>query len=262
LKLETAPAIGGGDLNLRLAGPAIRPTGDEAGRKAVWTIAAAVRNPRRSGEDQTLPKLPIGQARFLAFIAILAGVFVWQRPLLGDERAVLVAFDLAALYYLAQVVRLMWLPHTDIREAARTSDATRFARLGLGVIVAIVIFAAMTAQVLDRSGLSAVHKGLIAASLILVWLFANALYTLHYAHLFYSSNPGDGEGSGLKFPGTDMPDMADFAYFAFTIGVAVQTADVAITSPRIRRVVTAHAILGFFFNLGVLALTINVLGSS
>ena len=36
--------------------------------------------------------------------------------------------------------------------------------------------------------------------------------------------------------------MADFAYFAFILGVAVQTADVAITSPHIRRVVTVHCI--------------------
>jgi uncharacterized membrane protein len=55
--------------------------------------------------------------------------------------------------------------------------------------------------------------------------------------------------------------MADFAYFAFTLGVAVQTSDVAITSPHIRKVVTVHCVVGFFFNLGVLALTVNVLGS-
>ena len=31
---------------------------------------------------------------------------------------------------------------------------------------------------------------------------------------------------------------------------------------RIRKVVTAHCVAGFFFNLGVLALTINVLATS
>ena len=56
--------------------------------------------------------------------------------------------------------------------------------------------------------------------------------------------------------------MSDFVYFAFTLGVAVQTADVEVTSRHIRKVVTAHCVAGFFFNLGVLALTINVLGSS
>ena len=57
--------------------------------------------------------------------------------------------------------------------------------------------------------------------------------------------------------------MADFVYFAFTLGVAVQTSR-RRRSPRrhIRKVVTVHCVAGFFFNLGVLALTINVLGSS
>ena len=37
--------------------------------------------------------------------------------------------------------------------------------------------------------------------------------------------------------------------------------DVAVTSPHIRKVVTMHCVAGFFFNRGVLALTINILGS-
>ena len=53
----------------------------------------------------------------------------------------------------------------------------------------------------------------------------------------------------------------DFVYFAFTLGVAVQTSDVPITSPHIRRVVTVHCLAAFVFNIGVLAFTINVLGS-
>jgi uncharacterized membrane protein len=40
-----------------------------------------------------------------------------------------------------------------------------------------------------------------------------------------------------------------------------QTSDVAITSRRIRQMVTIHSFAAFVFNLGVLAFTINVLGS-
>lgn len=66
---------------------------------------------------------------------------------------------------------------------------------------------------------------------------------------------------GSIFPGDREPDYADFCHFAFTLGVALQTADVCITSPHIRRVVTVHCVAAFFFNLGVLALTVNVLGA-
>jgi uncharacterized membrane protein len=41
-----------------------------------------------------------------------------------------------------------------------------------------------------------------------------------------------------------------------------QTSDVTITDERIRRVVTVHCFAAFVFNIGVLAFTINVLGSS
>ena len=94
------------------------------------------------------------------------------------------------------------------------------------------------------------------------WTFANTVYALHYAHLYYSRDDGGKDRAGLEFPGnTKEPDYRDFAYFAFTLGVALQTSDVTITSPHIRWVVTVHCVAAFIFNLGVLALTINVLGS-
>jgi uncharacterized membrane protein len=41
-----------------------------------------------------------------------------------------------------------------------------------------------------------------------------------------------------------------------------QTSDTAVSSPRIRKVVTVHSFAAFVFNIGVLAFTINVLGGS
>jgi hypothetical protein len=69
-----------------------------------------------------------------------------------------------------------------------------------------------------------------------------------------------GEG-GLKFPSDDDhydPDIWDFAYFSLTMGMAFQTSDVSITGPQIRRFATLHGAAAFFYNLIVLAFTINV----
>ena len=66
----------------------------------------------------------------------------------------------------------------------------------------------------------------------------------------------------LEFPGTTQPLYWDFVYFAFTLGMTFQTSDVAIKDERIRRVVILHSFTAFVFNIGVLAFTINVLGSS
>lgn len=84
------------------------------------------------------------------------------------------------------------------------------------------------------------------------------LYALHYAHLFYGQGNTDG---GLSFPDTDTPDYLDFVYFAFTLGMTFQTSDVAINSRTIRRVVLAQSLAAFIFNIGILAFTINTLGS-
>jgi uncharacterized membrane protein len=134
--------------------------------------------------------------------------------------------------------------------------------LVVSFLLSVVILSAVVAELGQASQLTVVDKALVAASLVIVWVFGNAVYTLHYAHLFYSADDGGKDCAGLEFPGTKEPLMADFVYFAFTLGVAVQTSDVVIKSAHIRKVVTAHCVAGFFFNLGVLALTINVLAAS
>ena len=65
----------------------------------------------------------------------------------------------------------------------------------------------------------------------------------------------------LDFPGDDAPDFIDFLYLSFVIGTSAQTADVAMTSRRMRRLGLVHCVLAFLFNATVLALTINLTAS-
>jgi len=58
------------------------------------------------------------------------------------------------------------------------------------------------------------------------------------------------------------PCFWDFAYFATTIGMAFATSDVEITRADIRRIATLHGVIAFFYNLIVLAFTINVTAGS
>lgn len=203
----------------------------------------------------------IAPARFLVFLALLAGGWASLIPLAGLELGLLAGFDMAATAFLLSCLPLLGLRAAALRDAAEKNDANRWMLLAISFVLTLVILAAITAQLAAADSLGAIDKLLIVVTLILVWTFGNAVYALHYAHLYYSRDDGGKDSAGLKFPGPEEPDMGDFAYFAFILGVAVQTADVAITSPHIRRVVTVHCIAGFFFNLGVLALTVNVLGS-
>ena len=149
----------------------------------------------------------------------------------------------------------------EIRAHAKANDANRIVLLGISFAISVVILVAVGSQLSRDGGFTAFEIALIVATLVLVWTFGNVVYAFHYAHLYYSSDAGGADATGLDFPGKREPDYADFCYFAFTLGVALQTADVCVTSPHIRRVVTVHCVAAFFFNLGVLALTINVLGA-
>jgi uncharacterized membrane protein len=200
--------------------------------------------------------------RFRLFFAVLAigwGLGVW---LLGWAQGLLVGFDVAALLFLVLQAPLFAEDAKALRKAAIRNDANRMTLLVVSFLLSVVILSAVVAELGQASQLTAIDKAVVAASLVIVWVFGNAVYTLHYAHLFYTADGTGKDTGGLDFPGTKEPLMADFVYFAFTLGVAVQTSDVVIKAPHIRKVVTAHCVAGFFFNLGVLALTINVLAAS
>ncbi len=199
--------------------------------------------------------------RFLLFFAVLAAGWVFAIRTLDWSQGLLAGFDVAALIFLASCLSTFRYDAKHMRAVAAQNDANRAVLLVISFLLSVVILAAIIAE-LGQARLEAWDKALVAASLILVWLFANAVYTLHYTHLFYTADDGGKDRAGLLFPKTKEPLMSDFVYFAYTLGVAVQTADVQVTSPHIRKVVTAHCVAGFFFNLGVLAMTINVLGSN
>lgn len=199
--------------------------------------------------------------RFLLFFALLILSTVAAAPLLGLTEGFLSGFDLAAAIFLLCCIPTLRQEAGDMRLVAERSDANPVVLLVISALVTLVTLSAVVAELGLGGDLLLVDKLLIVLTLILVWLFANTVYAFHYAHLFYSRDQGGADRAGLKFPGTNEPMMSDFAYFAFTLGVAVQTSDVQVTSRHIRNVVTMHCVVGFFFNLGVLALTINVLGA-
>jgi uncharacterized membrane protein len=92
-------------------------------------------------------------------------------------------------------------------------------------------------------------------SVALSWLLTHTAYTFHYAHLYYNPN----RDGGLIFPGTTAPCDMDFAYFAFTLGMAFQVSDVQVEAPDIRRTTLGHALISFVFNTTILALALNVM---
>jgi uncharacterized membrane protein len=203
----------------------------------------------------------IAPARFIAF-ALLALVAV---PLaagtLGWREGVLAGFDFAAAVFLVSLAPMLSLRDADsIRAHGRENEANRAVIIGITVAVMAVLLVAVALELSQKNTLDTATVALVIATLAIAWVFANVVFALHYAHLYYVP-VGGADAEGLLFPGTPEPDYWDFLYFAFTLGMCFQTSDVAIQSGRFRRIATVHCIAAFVFNIGVLAFTINVLGS-
>lgn len=205
----------------------------------------------------------VAPPRFILFFLLLFVGVGASLAYLPRAKALMIGFDLAAAAFLLSCLPLFRHEAERMRQAARENDANRTVLLVLTLILTLVILVTVAGEMVGPRHPTAGEKLLIAITLALAWAGANMIYALHYAHLFYTSGEGGRDLAGLVFPGArPEPDYADFVYFSFTIGVALQTSDVVITSPALRRIVTGHSVAAFVYNLGILALAVSVLGGS
>ena len=203
----------------------------------------------------------IAPPRFILFGLVFAGGLAGLIPVLGLGRGTMAAFDIAAAVFLATVATLFRNATADrMRRTADENDANRAVLLAFSGTILIVVLVAVAKELQGKNDTVAVL--LSVGTLTFAWLFSNMVYTLHYAHLFYSDGDDGKDERGLDFPNCKEPDYWDFAYFAFTLGMTFQTSDVQITARRVRKVALGQCMAAFVFNIGVLAFTINVLGSS
>ncbi|MGB8814162.1 MAG: DUF1345 domain-containing protein [Paracoccaceae bacterium] len=196
--------------------------------------------------------------RFLLFLAVMAVASVLATVWRGAEIGVVWGFDLAAIAFLAASLPLWLDDHPDkMRARAARDDGGRVLLLVVSVIVVAVVALALVGLISGRGARDAAAVGVILVTLVLAWMFANLVFAFHYAHVFYDQIAGKDAG-GLAFPGDEPPLFVDFCYFSYVIGMTCQVSDVTVQTRSLRRVATVHGLFAFFFNLGVLALTINV----
>lgn len=199
--------------------------------------------------------------RFLLFIVVALAGFAAAISLTDWPRAALIGFDAGAALFLLSCVPLLRHEADEMRHAAERNDANRAMLLAMTAIVSSVVLVAIGVELAQRAAPKAADIALIISTLLIAWLFSNTVYALHYAHIFYSAGSGGEDRGGMEFPGEDEPNYWDFTYFAFTLGMTFQTSDVTISSREVRRIALFHCFAAFVFNIGVLAFTINVLGS-
>ena len=179
----------------------------------------------------------------------------------------LAGFDLGAVTGLTLVVRRYMLDDSRrMRLRAAANDVDHLAVVTLGLLIVAVILVAVWVELTADPGLlgRSMSLGLASTTLVMAWLFANTLFALHYAHNWYAPGASDKDGKitdrkGLRFPGdTPEPDYWDFSYFAFVIAMTFQVSDVQVTSRQMRRLALVHGLVAFFFNIAVVALSVNL----
>jgi uncharacterized membrane protein len=154
--------------------------------------------------------------------------------------------------------------HARVRRVAE-AQAEGAATVLVIVILAAVICLAGTVFELSAAKAKAAadvwpHVAFALATVVGAWLLVPTMFALTYASLYFHPE----QGAGLRFPDAPAgfnPDFGDFLYFAFTIAVACQTADVTVTSQPLRRWVLLQALLSFAFNTAILAFAINLAAS-
>jgi uncharacterized membrane protein len=224
---------------------------------------------KKTAPPHPLRPLPVRMARLHArlFIAVLVGLAViatlppdWQL-----STRLLAGWNVGLALYLVLIHNVIWrCDVARLRRRAKEQDEGGFAILLLSMAATL---ASLVAIVFELGGSRqaghdhmVIHVLLAMATLLLSWAFMQTIFSLHYAHEYYGEGR-DKKLGGLHFPGENESDYRDFLYFSLVIGMTSQVSDVAITSRSIRRVAALHGVLSFFFNLTVLALTVNMISN-
>lgn len=202
------------------------------------------------------------------------------RLLLATAVGLLVGFGLAARFEAVQCAVLGWnagvwlyllliwvlmvrADADEVKEYAEREDESAGMVL---VLVCMTAFASLAAIVLQlgsakelSGGMLVLHYASTVATVLGSWLLVGTIFAVHYTKMFYIA---DDDALPLKFPEeTQKPLYWDLLYFSFTISAAVQTSDVQVMTTPMRKVVLAHTVLGFLFNLAILGLSINIAAS-
>jgi uncharacterized membrane protein len=226
---------------------------------------SARRSPRWYNPRSIARSIAIRPRLYFSALAGVAAFLLLPRSLAPSVREAL-AWDLSAAIYLTLAFRVMLTCTSEvIRARAARQDDSRAVILVIILLAIVASFAAIAGLLGEAKeaphDLKILHLILAATTIVLAWTVTQVVYTLHYAHEFYRPSCSETLVSGLDFRSDADPDYWDFFYFATSIGAASQTSDVSIRTKPLRRLVTLHAIISFFFNTAVLALTINLAAS-
>ena len=199
----------------------------------------------------------------LALLAGIAAFLLCPAPWRLTTR-LLTGWNAAVWLYLAAMAFTMARADTErIQRVARLQYEGASTLLTIITLAAVASLAAIISELAFAKSVTGtvrdLHFLLAGATILGSWLLMPMSFAMHYANRFYGASH---EHPPLQFPERpDEPGYWDFLYVSFTIAVAAQTADVAIASPQMRKVVLGQSLLAFLFNTSILAFSVNIAAS-
>lgn len=193
-----------------------------------------------------------------AVLGLAVGILAPADTLIGK---ILIGWNAGVWTYL---LLMLWLATRaradDVKRIAEIEDENAGLVLFMVCIAAIASLATITVNLVGSKDLDStarlLHYGFTGMTVVGSWLLTGVIFSVHYARLFYT---WEGDEPALRFAeGLRNPNYWDFLYFSFTIGVAVQTADVGVATRSMRKVVLGQSLIGFLFNTAILGFSINI----
>lgn len=160
-------------------------------------------------------------------------------------------------YLIGGVSLLSRLTHSELKRRASTEDDGILIVMVIAVALVVLNIVEGFAAINQHHHPNALYMTLALAAAPLSWFMLHTISAFHYANLHYF-DAREGMGECLEFPGAKEPGPWDFVYFSFVIGMTAQVSDVQIRTVKMRRVVTAHSIVSFFFNTVLIAVAVNM----
>jgi uncharacterized membrane protein len=163
----------------------------------------------------------------------------------------------AGVYVVRTRLLLGGLDADQTREYVTREDPTRWVADAVIVSASVASLAGVGYVVAagSRYGAGALEAALVGILTVgASWFAVHTLFTVHYARLYYSGEPG-----GINFHDPEPPRFRDFAYVAFTVGMTFQVSDTEIGLTSIRATVLRHAMLSYLLGAVVLAVTVNLI---
>ena len=200
--------------------------------------------------DTVAVRMSVAVALGVTVAVVVGNTISWRFALVGWIVA-------AGVYVLWTRLILRGMDAEQTRTWVTREDPTRW------VADAVVL----SASVASLGGVGYVvaagaHSGAVALAAAIVgvltvvasWFAVHTLFTVHYARLYYTGEPG-----GINFHDPEPPCFRDFAYVAFTVGMTFQVSDTEICLSSIRATVLRQALLSSLLGAVVLAVTINLI---